>query len=342
MKRILSLILAAVLAPALLTSCAKKAPDAEPASLSQSFAAAEDATPAPAETTPGSEASPALSTDAQSSSNLIESIINALPTEAPAEPPLEEDELPLILDPGPGSFPGGLDDDGRGDDEYDGYDEEDDSWSSGLSFLTPVEFLELDANRQYEANIFLSNFAEQGRCIYFYDLDMSQILPNIIDFAHIWYKINDRSAINYGQLDGETYEILTAEDALAVLHRYLILPVNEESFDRYYYPQEHSFYQDGCFFFDAADGEAYNRIAVADSLSLLDDGRYCLTFTEYEIDLEQYFDFEGGIPRSYYELDPYDASQHQYLTRVADGYAIVEPYQYNGRSTYQLCEYTAW
>lgn len=252
------------------------------------------------------------------------------------EPSPQETALPVIDDPSQVSFPGGLDDDGRGPDE------DDDGLGSGLSFLTPVEFIELDAEKQYEANIFLSNFAEQGINIYFYDLSTSRVLPSLVDFAHNWYKINDYGAISYGELDDTVYEILSAEQILAVIHRYISLPLTTEAFEYYYYPQEHSFYQDGSFFFDPADGEAYNRIAVADSLSLLDDGRYCLTFTEYEIDLDAYFSFDDGIPRSYYELDPFNASQHQMLTRIADGYAIVEPYQYSGRSTYQLYEYTSW
>lgn len=243
-----------------------------------------------------------------------------------------------------GGFPGGLDDDGRGPGE-DGFNDPEiygteANEPGGMSGLTPVDFIPLDSGKQYEANIFLSNFAEQGINIYLYDQDMSQILPSLIGFAHIWYKINDSSAISYGTLDGETYETIPLERIASVIKRYISLTVTEETVEKYYEPQEHSFFQDGVFFFDTADGESYNRIAVADSLSLLEDGRYCLTFTEYEVDIETYFDV--GIPRSYYELNPTEASRHPSLTRLADGYAIVIPYSYNGRSTYQLVEYTTW
>ena len=236
-------------------------------------------------------------------------------------------------------FPGGLDDDGRGPEEEEYYEPEEGA-PGYMSGLIPVEFFSLDGDKQYEANLFLSNFAEQGINLYFFDLDMSQILPSLIDFAHIWYKINDRSAVSYGMLDYVSYETIDLEDIAAVINRYISLTVTEEAVDNYYYPQEHSFYQDGVFFFDPADGEVYNRIAVADSLSLLDDRRYCLTFTEYEVDLDVYFD--SGIPRSYYELDAFEASQHPHLNRSRDGFAIVTPYNYNGKDTYQLVEYTTW
>ena len=304
MKRALSLLLASLLALSLCAGCAKT-----------------ESAEAPAQTT----SRPANGA-------------------ADAEEPSSAAEIPeaaVIDDPAETSFPGGLDDDGRGPDE-DAYYEPEEGAPGTMSGLTPVEFFPLDGSKQYEANIFLSNFAEQGINLYFYDLDMSQILPSLVHFAHIWCKINDQSAITYGQVDGVTYEILTFDRFRSVIGRYIPLNVTEESVEHSYTPQAHSFYQDGKFYFEAADGEAYNRIAVADSLSQLEDGRYCLTFTEYEIDLDAYYSFEAGIPRSYYELTPFEASQHQYLTRIADGYAIVTPYQYNGRDTYQLVEYTTW
>lgn len=304
MKRTLSLLLSALLVLSLCAGCAKsETPDAS----------------TPATSLPSAETSAAPGADAAS------------PAEIPE--PASAADLPAET-----AFPGGLDDDGRGPDE----DESGDSAPGTMSGLTPAEFLPLDGAKQYEANVFLSNFAEQGANLCFYDLDMSQILPSLVRFAHIWCKINDRSSITYGLLDGTSYEILSLEKFQAVIGRFFPLNVTGEDVENYSRPQEHSFYRDGNFFFEAADGESHNCIAVADSLSRLEDGRYCLTFTEYEIDLDAYYSFDTGIPRSYYELGPTEASQHQYLTRIADGYAIVTPYQYNGRNTYQLVEYTTW
>ena len=320
MKRTLALLLAALLALSLCAGCAKNDSSAPTLSVPEEADAVENGAgeETASRSTPTHAAAPGSPTDAA----------------MPGTP----SDADVIYDPSEASFPGGLDDDGRGPDEDEYYD----YGSSGLSYLTPVEFIELDGNKQYEANIFLSNFAEQGANLYFYDLDMSQILPSLVNFAHIWCKINNRSAFTYGQLDGVTYEILSLEEFQKVIGRFIPLDVTEEAVEYNYYPQEHSFYQDGLFFFEAADGEAHNCIAVADSLALLDDGRYVLTFTEYEIDLDEYYSFETSIPRSYYELNSFDASRHQYLTRIRDGYAIVIPYQYNGRSTYQLVEYTTW
>lgn len=306
MKRALSLMLAVLLALSVCGGCTKKeSPESS----------------APATSLPTVETASASAAEAAS----------------PAELPGPE----AAGDPAETSFPGGLDDDGPGPGEEDPYEPEEGA-PGHMSGLNPVEFFPLDGSKQYEANIFLSNFAEQGINLYFYDLDMSQILPSLVRFAHIWCKINDRSSITYGQVDGVTYEILTFDRFRSVIGRFIPLNVTEESAEQSYPPQDHSFYRDGKFYFEAADGEAHNGIAVADTLARLDDGRYVLTFTEYEIDLDAYYSFDFGIPRAYYELDPLSASQHQYLTRIRDGYAIVTPYQYNGRDTYQLVEYTTW
>lgn len=250
-------------------------------------------------------------------------------TQAPVEPPLEEDALPLELDPGPGSFPGGLDDDGPG--EYDPRDG-----------VAAVEELSLTAERQYEANIFLSNFAEQGFRFYSYDLDMSQIMAQLVRFAHIWYKVNSYSEIAYGTFSGVTCETLTVGQVDTVVSRFFPFSVTREDADSYYIPPEHSFYQDGVFYFEAADGESYNRIAVVESATLMSDGTYQLAFVEYSIDLETYFSFDGGIPRSYYELTAQEAAARSDLTPLGSGVAYALPHDYQGRASYQLLEYTVW
>ena len=360
MKRNIAFLLAALLVLCLCAGCAKTDKNAPTVSLleeadagnsvSVSRSTATDASAPGSPTDAGKTATPsdagktATPTDAGKTATPTDAGKTATPTDAgkTATP----SDAGVIAGPAEASFPGGLDDDGPGPDEYEYYGEEifdadgGDPYSSG--YLTPEEFIKLDANKQYEANIFLSNFAEQGINLYFYDLETSRILPPLVDFAHIWCKINDRSAITYAQFDGGTYEVLTLDKVRSVIKRYISLDMTQESVENYYYPQEHSFYRDGKFYFDAADGEAHNCIAVADSLARLDNGLYCLTFTEYEIDLDRYYSFETGIPRSYYELSASDASQHQYLTRIRDGYAIVTPYQYNGRNTYQLVEYTTY
>ena len=253
--------------------------------------------------------------------------------QGPVEPPLEDDALPLELDPGPGSFPGGLDDDGRGPDEGGELYPWDD--------VTAVQSLEMTADRQYEANIFLSNFAEQGFRFYSYDMDMSQIMGQLVRFAHIWCKVNRQSEITYSTFSGVTCETLTAEQVDAVVSRFFP-SVTREDADLYYIPPEHSFYRDGTFYFEAADGEAHNRIAVAEGVTVMSDGTCFITFGEYEIDLETYYSFDGGIPRSYYELTASQAAERADLTLAAVGASCALPHDYQGRASYQLLEYSVW
>ncbi len=250
------------------------------------------------------------------------------PTPEPGPTPEEASEsdiLPLITDTelAEGSFPGGLDDDGPGPEGSE-----------------PVEPIELDAGTQYAANIFLSNFAEQFFADYAYDGD--DFVGRAVDFAHTWYKVNDRSAIEYREFNGEPYETLTLDELNAVVSRYFPFTIDEWTMENLYIPTEYAFYQDGLLFYMAADGEAYHRIAVVRDMAMREDGVVLMDFAVYEIDIETYFGFDNGIPRSYYELTDAEASRDPTLTLAAEGMASALPHSYNGRAGYQLLDYTTW
>ena len=226
---------------------------------------------------------------------------------------------PAPVEPG---FPGGLDDDGRGPEEAAPY---------------PLRDISMSPDQQYEANIFLSNFAEQ----FFGDYSEFEesAATKAVHFAHIWSKLNDHDSIRYKQQNGSSYEVLTLEQIRAVIDRYFYLPVSDSALEKGLLYPEHSFYQNGEFWFEAADGESYNRFAVADRLTLLSDETYEISFTVYEVDLMEYFD--QGVSSDYYHLTSQEAAGAGF-TRIASGTALALPHSYRDRATYQLLEYHTW
>ena len=194
--------------------------------------------------------------------------------------------------------------------------------------------LPLDGDRQYEMNVFLSNFSEQG--FGSYDGTADGRLAAQVDFIHIFRKINDRDAIVYKNDGGSPYETLTMDQINETMDRFFGETITSEQ-AREYPVTNHSFYRDGDFYFVAADGEAYNRFTVADSVRSVSDQVYLVYFTVYELDLMTYFD--EGIGRAYYEMTPAAAQGSGVLSADRCGAALVAPWDNNGRNTYRLLEY---
>ncbi|MBO7730424.1 MAG: hypothetical protein J6S31_06170 [Lachnospiraceae bacterium] len=197
----------------------------------------------------------------------------------------------------------------------------------------------LDANTQYEANIFLSNFVEQ------YDfVDFSIYTyggPPVINFAHRFAKINDSGAISYDSL----YEVISLDYVQGILDRffgltisapdYLDLPAPTYTFDSSFHGP---YYKDGKFYYDAADGATYTRFAVVYKILNFADGHQEMAFRIYDrLD----FDTVGGLAVSdaHYHLTLAEAEANPNLLNVGNGYAYVYPKYYNGHNTYQLIEY---
>lgn len=205
----------------------------------------------------------------------------------------------------------------------------------------PVDGAEvvMDANMQYEANIFLSNFAEQYD---FTDFDIYAYGGKpVIDFAHRFAKINEGGAISYDGL----YEVLTLDYVQGVLDRffgltigpsdYLDLPSPTYTFDSSYHGP---FYKDGKFYYDAADGATYTQFAVVYQILKFADGHLEMAFRRYDrLD----FDTVGGLAVSdaHYYLTLAEAEANPNLLNIGNGYAKVYPKVYGGHNTYQLIEY---
>ena len=206
----------------------------------------------------------------------------------------------------------------------------------------------LTAQQQYEANIFLSNFAEQGFA-YAGPFDAADAdAARLFAFAHQWAKINSRALISY---EGN-FEVMTRSDYIDVVKRYFDLdevpePAEGEDFSAAFgmgrFDWDRVWYAGGRFYFPAADGESHTGFCVADEAYKLPDGNWRFRFTVYELDLDIYWD-NNGIPGAYYRLTPAEAAQRAAKGEIEllyTGTAICAPYWIasSGRDSYRLVRY---
>jgi len=204
--------------------------------------------------------------------------------------------------------------------------------------------IELNTDQQYAVNIFLSNFAEQR----FNHFNVnSPDIDQLVDFAFLFCKINRRNeAIGVFQTNNtstgntEYYYTVSLDNVNETLERHFGIQLDEASASRFPIsgnPQEH--YWNGTFYFPAADGEAYNELAIAKKVYPMADGTFCVSFNVYSLKPEEYR--MSGIDWNYYSMTADKAQFSDKLTFEQSGVAIVKPYNYYGKQTFQLIEYSA-
>ena len=183
--------------------------------------------------------------------------------------------------------------------------------------------VEINRDTQKKMNVFLSNFSEAGLSAF--DKDDPYIL-SIVNWAHIWFKINKYDSFTYENRPGElydmTYEKLSLDDVNKTLDKYLGLKltedmasvINDGSEDAKY-----SFYENGFFYFPAADGEAYPNMSVVTQVEDIGDNRLKLCYGMYSQDLDAYFDGKEID----YTMTGDEAEANPEYELMESGYAIV-------------------
>lgn len=217
-------------------------------------------------------------------------------------------------------------------------------WDSGaLIFGTEVT---MNADQQYEANIFLSNFSEQhsfeGNPDFNVESARFSILDQLVRFAYLYCKLNRHAAIGIAWEGESAYYTLSLSEANNVFSRFFGFTITEEDaalFGPYVRGYYRAFYDKGTFYFTASDGEAYNRFTVVRRVEDLGDGSFRLLFDIYKLDINEYHKSDA-VDSSYYAMSDTEALANGSLTWANSGVAIVRPYSYNGRATYQLVRYT--
>ncbi|MBQ9662638.1 MAG: hypothetical protein IJV40_05755 [Oscillospiraceae bacterium] len=192
-------------------------------------------------------------------------------------------------------------------------------------------FQAMDANRQYWANIFISDFIEQFKNNYPTDGGSDYELSR---FAQLFCKINKRGALSS---DGnyDTFSLDTVNELCMRFFGREIHPVNGVLYENQ--GGLRWTYEDGKFHFPTGDGEAYNRFAVVNSYLQLEGGDVILGYDVYELNLEEYW--KSGMDGALYRMTPAQAQTAEVsgrVTRRGYGYAEATPIEQNGHDGYCL------
>lgn len=208
----------------------------------------------------------------------------------------------------------------------------------------------LSDQEQYEANIFLSNFSEQGFSLRGEGWTAEASDAELFRFAHLWAKINRHELIGYEN----DFEIMDLDAVNLIVDRFFLgrrlspaegtdysadLGMGRFDWDR-------CFYRNGKFYYPAADGESRNCFTVVDRAMSDANGHSTFFFTIYELDLDIYWR-KGEIPGEYYRLRPEEAAQRAEageIHRVREGYAVcvTRTRPDNGRQGYSLLYYLVY
>ena len=156
----------------------------------------------------------------------------------------------------------------------------------------PVEIVP-DDETQTGLNRFLTCLAQQGIT----DFDPQEAGEyELVSFAHLYLKLNERDKIVYRTEDDESYETFTLEQANEVLTRFFGVTVSpaegtdytEQNGSNY---AVHEQFRGGLFLFPAADGDPHTEFSVCDKVLQYEGGVYEVTFTTYDVNnYDDYYD----------------------------------------------------
>ena len=181
----------------------------------------------------------------------------------------------------------------------------------------------MDEAQQYEANIFLSNFAEQFFLSYRID---SATIAELVNFSYMYLCLNRAQDVSH---DDYGFDVVSFDTVKETVIRFFAISITEAD-TRDYPNNDLTHYADGNFYFMnkfIIRPEDYTYFAVADELYQEPNGAYCMTYHIYSND--------AGV-QDVYHLTPAQAGNTKGISVKGEGTAIAVGYSYNGHSTYQL------
>lgn len=200
----------------------------------------------------------------------------------------------------------------------------------------------LNADTQYELNIFLSNFAEQG--IFFIDANSSDS-ATYIDFVLRYLFINENSNISFKDI----YAFTSLNVFQEKMNRFFGKELSSEelqsiSAPTFSYSGNGPFY-DGSNVYEYAESMALsaNNVAVVDSILNFADGHQEVEFSVYGVygeDASQlYNDDNFSLKTDAYRISSEEAASTPGYNYWGSGTAVVVPKDVDGRHTYELISY---
>lgn len=182
-----------------------------------------------------------------------------------------------------------------------------------------------DSNEMYKINVFLSNFSEQRFKAYpcsDYDLLM---------FGYSFAKVNNRDML--GNTSTDYY--INKTDMDYILNRFFggtVYVTDGTVLDERNYPIT---YQNGAYYWPAADGASYSYCSIATSMVKNGNGTYTVTFDIYE------HVYPHESMSAYYSYTAAQAAASGDLIKNGSGTAVVRDHiRDGGIETYQLISYS--
>jgi len=178
----------------------------------------------------------------------------------------------------------------------------------------------------YTINKFIGVFVEQR--FEAYDRADAQ-KGQILEFLHSYIKCRAAGELEYKPLGagGTIYETISLDAMNRRANEFFGIRFEEDEVKDYIVTRYDgdvisSMYYKGDFYFTATEGEARNRIAVADSVTGSKDGSLTVEFTIFELDYKIYAEY-GSVPDGYYCLNSEAARQKDELTARGKGTAVI-------------------
>ena len=202
---------------------------------------------------------------------------------------------------------------------------------SDFSISWTFDVRELRGASLYWANIFVSDFIEQGVSTFPRDGASDFELAH---FVRLFCKINRQSAIRY--IDGyETVGIDTVNELCRRFFGREIYPPEGVQTSELWHMEWRS--ETGRFYAPAADGEAYNAFAVVRDCLQLPGGDVRLRYDVYTLNLDEYW--QSGMDGKLYSLSAAEAeamAKTGRITKTGSGWAEATPVQQEGHDGYYL------
>ena len=198
----------------------------------------------------------------------------------------------------------------------------------------------LSEDEQYEINIFLSNFSEQGFNMYNevekvvitedFHVDHANV-NQLVQFAFEMYDINIGRELTF--LDGGNSMALTVDQVCNKVNRYFALNLTPEDVATCGYAKEGNYVKK-----PYAVGDSHPEFTIVDEMLDQGDGTYLAKFKIYVLEEAA----TGGnmvSDKSVYAMTEEEANTRDGVSYYGYGKAVVQPYQVNGKDSYQLIAY---
>ena len=203
----------------------------------------------------------------------------------------------------------------------------------------------LSATEQYNLNIFLSNFVEVGFNAWnessgtknystFYSSNGSKSRMLMFVFSHC--DINEQSMIQHAQIGDKFCISLTLSQVNSIMNRFFGRTVTaDDARNNGFIVQNNRLYKEWGW------GDQARDIAVVEGMTKNADGTITVPFKTYWVEYGIYGEGHGHITnKAVYKLTSAQAAADtRNLSFGRCGVAVLRPYNYNGKSTYQLVSY---